>query len=717
MEVLDLPFAGAAAPGGIVALPRALLSADGILLLDVTLGAALPEGVARLFVEGDALPPPSATALPGARRAVHAVRPRRVLLPGTAIELRFGALAAARFPLPPPLDPTAFAEGFAGDEREALLRFVAATCAPMLRAGADADLATLCRMLATPRGVAQRLARPEAGFSAWQVPCAPRGVWRLLTPHGITSAGEPASGALLLDGAPPPGSLVLPPAPMPPLRLAVPTEQPGLRAMVRAALAGRHGAAQILPALAARAARDARAAALLREAQLLAPARPTRIEDVTGPVSGGIDLALSDHAGGVFLCGWLRDPLAMVAGLALCGPGVMHSVALDTLHRVPRPDIFERFARAPLGNAGTRPGFLAHLPGIDPARTAQWHLTLRLTGAGEAVLTAPPGLLPAEAARDLVLRAAHPSAVDTALLETVIMPAAAALHRAAQRAASGTPDVQDFGSAPARPRASLIVPLYRNLRFLRFQLAAFARDPECRAAELIYVLDSPEQRHEVEHLLRGMASMLGVAVRLVVMPRNGGYAAACNAGAVIANAPVLLFLNSDVLPEAPGWLRPMLTRLSRDRRLVAVGPRLLFEDGSIQHAGLLFRRGEDGTWLNDHYCKGFPRRHPAAARARRVPAVTGAALLVRRAAFEAVGGFCTDYILGDFEDSDLCLKLREAGGEIAYEPAAELFHFERQSIALHEGHARTLAGAVNRRLHHARWDGAIAALMARFPEA
>ena len=77
-----------------------------------------------------------------------------------------------------------------------------------------------------------------------------------------------------------------------------------------------------------------------------------------------------------------------------------------------------------------------------------------------------------------------------------------------------------------------------------------------------------------------------------------------------------------------------------------------------------------------------------------------AALLAQRAAFDAAGGFCTDYIVGDFEDSDLCLKLRAAGGEIAYEPGAELYHFERQSIALHDGHARTLAGVLNRRLHH-----------------
>ncbi len=148
-----------------------------------------------------------------------------------------------------------------------------------------------------------------------------------------------------------------------------------------------------------------------------------------------------------------------------------------------------------------------------------------------------------------------------------------------------------------------------------------------------------------------------------------------------------------------------------------MGPKLLFDDGSVQHAGMVFRQDAAGEWFNDHRCKGYPRAHPDAAGARLVPAVTGAALCVRRAAFEAAGGFDTGFVIGDFEDSDLCLKLRAAGREIAYEPAAELFHFERQSVSAHEGHARTLAGAYNRRRHHRRWDAALAALAPRFADA
>ena len=73
----------------------------------------------------------------------------------------------------------------------------------------------------------------------------------------------------------------------------------------------------------------------------------------------------------------------------------------------------------------------------------------------------------------------------------------------------------------------------------------------------------------------------------------------------------------------------------------------------------------DGIWSNRHFHKGMPRRWPGATRRRLVPGVTGAALLVTRPLFEQVGGVCEDYIIGDYEDSDLCLRLRAAGAAIA----------------------------------------------------
>jgi len=453
------------------------------------------------------------------------------------------------------------------------------------------------------------------------------------------------------------------------------------------------------------------AAALLREAQALAPATPRRHDDPARPLGAALEYALPDGAGGMFLRGWLRDPLQMVAGAELRTPAGAAAIGLSLLHRFRRADVASHYARAAFPVQEQPTGFVAHV--ADPAggTCAQPSLALRLRSGNIVEVTAPLRQMPPAAARDLVLSCVPPDAVTLGMLDDCLAPAAAALHRQA-RAVRGVVDAVQIGVPVRQPTVSILVPLYRNLDFLRFQVAALAADPECRRAELIYVLDSPEQRVELEFLLRGLHSLHALPCTLAVMPDNRGYAAASNAAAARARAPLLLLLNSDVVPARPGWLASMRSALAVSG-IGAVGPKLLFDDGSIQHAGLYFERDADGMWYNAHYHKGMPRHWPAAQRRRRVPGVTGAALLVRRTLFEAAGGLSEDYVIGDFEDSDLCLRLQAAGAGIAYVPDAELYHFERRSIRLHKGYSETLASLYNRRLHHRRWDHDIAALMAR----
>lgn len=468
-----------------------------------------------------------------------------------------------------------------------------------------------------------------------------------------------------------------------------------------------------LAELSRRAASDPEARRRLRDLQLLAPVeRPRHLAQPARPFGAALEMAVCDHAGGAFFRGWIRDPLGLVAGLTLLSPHGAHEIAPQDLVRFGRPDLAEKFAGAPHGGAGLRPGFALHLPEAALRPVAQWSLRLDLTTGDSIGLVAPPGIMHPRGARDAVLGAIAPAEITPELMERCIEPPVGRLHRAVL-AAFEPPEAIRIGDAVAEPEVSVVVPLYRNLRFLRHQYAAFARDPAMRQAELIYVLDSPEQRREVEHLLRGLHGLYAMPLTLLVQAANFGYAVACNAGAAVARAPVLLMLNSDVVPAARGWLRPLLGALAEEPGLAAVGPKLLFEDGSLQHAGLYFERGAEGEWFNNHFYKGYPRRYPPAEVRRLVPGVTGAALCVRRDAFEAVGGYTTDYVIGDYEDSDLCLKLRAAGGEIAYVPQAELYHFERQSIRDHAGYARTLASAYNRRLHHRRWAAAIEQLMAR----
>ncbi len=470
------------------------------------------------------------------------------------------------------------------------------------------------------------------------------------------------------------------------------------------AAAARAACSQALLASQAAAAPNLQDPDLLRDMDLLFPATPRRLADPAQPVAGEVELAVPDGAGGVFLSGWLRDPLERIAEIALATSVARLALHPDALVRVRRPDIEKRFASGAF--PGTRPdGFVLHVPELPGGHTLQPHLLLRLRSGAEVRLTPAARSLPAAAARQAVLGSVALGQLSSAIMRRCLAPATMRLHRAAM-ARTGKPDIIRMGGVVAKPPVSIIVPLYRNLSFLRLQLAAFAEDPRCRKAEIIFVLDSPEQRSEVEHLLRGLFRLTGLPVTLVIMPANLGYAAACNAGGQVARAPLFLLLNSDVIPPSPGWLAVLMAPLS-SAAVTAVGPKLLFDDSSIQHAGLFFERDEDGLWFNRHYHKGMPRHWPSAAVRRPVPGVTGAALLVRRTMFEWVGGICEDYVIGDYEDSDFCLRMRASGGRTLYVPQAELFHFERRSIQLHQGYTRTHAALYNRLLHHDRWDAAM----------
>jgi GT2 family glycosyltransferase len=172
-------------------------------------------------------------------------------------------------------------------------------------------------------------------------------------------------------------------------------------------------------------------------------------------------------------------------------------------------------------------------------------------------------------------------------------------------------------------------------------------------------------------------------------------------------------LNSDVVPIDGRWMSRLRAAATRQRHIGVVGPKLLFEDDSLQHAGLYYGRELTGRWLNRHFYKGYPRDYAPANVPRAVPGVTGGCMLMERALFERLGGLSEDYIIADYEDSDLCLRLFEAGRACWYEPAVELYHLERQSVAKHEGYMRSVVSEYNRSLHQSRWEGLMEEVMRR----
>jgi GT2 family glycosyltransferase len=176
----------------------------------------------------------------------------------------------------------------------------------------------------------------------------------------------------------------------------------------------------------------------------------------------------------------------------------------------------------------------------------------------------------------------------------------------------------------------------------------------------------------------------GIPVRVVAHPAPFNFSTACNLGASIARGDELLFLNDDV--EAPpdgAWLAHMRDWLHRPG-VGAVGAKLVYPIGTVQHAGVTVGRGRIAN-------TGVGRDRRAASRARTVTAVTGACVLVRREDFEAVRGF-DPALAVEFGDVDLPLRLARRGRRTVWTPEAELVH--------HEGASR---GRVPHPADHARF--------------
>ena len=212
-------------------------------------------------------------------------------------------------------------------------------------------------------------------------------------------------------------------------------------------------------------------------------------------------------------------------------------------------------------------------------------------------------------------------------------------------------------------KATVVVPVHGRAGLTRRCLEQVLADlpPDC---EVVVVDDaSPDETPQV-------LADFGKSIRVLRLPENGGYGAACNAGAEGASGDHLVFLNNDTVPEA-GWLEALLRHAGENPGAWAVGAKLLYPTGAVQHAGVVF--GQDGYPHNLY--AGFPADHPAVNRSRRLQAVTGACMLIRRDAFERANGFDPGFH-NSMEDVDLCLRIGENGGEVHFCPEAVVTHLE-----------------------------------------
>jgi GT2 family glycosyltransferase len=431
------------------------------------------------------------------------------------------------------------------------------------------------------------------------------------------------------------------------------------------------------------------------------------------PLGAHVDRLLAVDERAFFVEGWINSREAQVARLTAISPEGGRTEILEHLCRSIRPDVVDFFA-AHGSTSADHHGMLCFFELDAPSvRGAGWVFEIedRLGHAYE--IEAPEVLDDPLAVRSAVLAApALDQPLDQELMASHIYPAISRIQRRI-----GTEPVintvTELGESPRAPEISIVVPIYKRIDHLEAQLAEFADDPDILASDLIYVLDSPEQGDELQMYAADLYPIYRVPVRIAVLEKNVGFAGACNAGGELARGRLLLLLNSDVLPDRPGWLGTMRDFYDATPGIGALGPKLLYEDDSIQHAGMYYDR-LPGTsfWVDGHSFKGMHRSLSAANVARSVPLVSGACTMIDLALYRRLGGLPREYVQGDYEDSDLCLKLLGEGLENWYLPETELYHLEGQS---YPPGARRSANRFNMWLHNRLHRGMIESIASAKP--
>jgi GT2 family glycosyltransferase len=313
--------------------------------------------------------------------------------------------------------------------------------------------------------------------------------------------------------------------------------------------------------------------------------------------------------------------------------------------------------------------------------SADYDLALRLTERTDRIRHVPrilyhwraaPGSMAADPANKPQSAEAGRKAVQDALDRRHIA-GTARQPEFARRASIGVYKI-DFAGTRDVP-VTIIIPTRDRLELLRPCLESIETRTTHRAWEVL-ILDNESRRPEtLDYLAR--------SPHRVVRFENGGrfnFAAMANEGVRQARTELFVLLNNDTVVISPEWLEE-LVGYGRLPGVGAVGAKLLYPDGRIQHAGVIL--GTHG--LTGHAFQPRPDNEDQieyqayAHVARNYLAVSAACMLSRRDAFRAVGGFNEHDLRVGWNDVDYCLRLREHGYRVVFDPYAVLHHLESQS--------------------------------------
>ncbi len=257
-----------------------------------------------------------------------------------------------------------------------------------------------------------------------------------------------------------------------------------------------------------------------------------------------------------------------------------------------------------------------------------------------------------------------------------------------------------------KPLISIIIPVLNNIDYTLNCIKSIYDTAEEIPFEIIIIDNNSEQinKEKLANIQKEKKNL-----KVIYNEINETYSKANNQGAQIAEGKYLLFLNNDT-QLFENTLKSIINTFENEPKIGIQGGKLLYPNNTIQHCGIVF--GELAPNINLHYhiylC--YPSDATNVNFAREYQMVTGALLVIRKDLFKKIGGFDENYIFGH-EDLDICMKVRESGYKVWYNPTAVAYHFESVTKKLQgiEKFERFLTNpnsfdAKNDRYFHSKWD-------------
>jgi GT2 family glycosyltransferase/SAM-dependent methyltransferase/glycosyltransferase involved in cell wall biosynthesis len=242
-----------------------------------------------------------------------------------------------------------------------------------------------------------------------------------------------------------------------------------------------------------------------------------------------------------------------------------------------------------------------------------------------------------------------------------------------------------------QPLVSIIIAVHGQLGYTIRCLRSIVEHRPSVPFELIVVDDaSPDDSAKFLEQVPG--------VRLIRNDTNLGYLRSVNIAAEVSTGKYLHLLNNDTVVQRD-WLSRLLETFDEFPSAGIVGSKLIYPDGSLQEAGAVLWR--DGSAWN--VGRGGDAADPRFNYCRRVDYCSAASVVVPRDLFLECGGFDARYVPAYCEDADLCMKIRESGRDVLYQPASVVIHFEGVTSGTSVSDGAKSSQPVNQKIFRDRW--------------